>query len=162
MTMGLKEAFLQKGWAGKTLSRTETIERLNPLLERMLPLMHTHRYVIDHVSDATVSEQLETMHKTLRADIGKVTETVLSCGGVPYTGVELDPAAVRPGDTDDAMLFTALDEEQAFHDALQAEADQPHQMRTRAILGAVAANSAARLDALKALTLHRRRPHPVA
>ncbi len=158
--MGLKEAFLQKGWAGRTISRAETIERLNPVLEQLLGLMHAYQYVIDHIGDPALAERLEALQKTLRADAGKLSETILSCGGVSYTGVDLESDQFNLGDTDEAMLFNVLDQEQAFQAMIGEEKDVEHQIRTRAILGVVAQNSDERLTFLKEHTRHRRRPTP--
>ena len=57
--MGLKEvksALLKKGWAGRTLSREETVERLNPLIKQHMALNHTHTYVINTCSEQDIAQ----------------------------------------------------------------------------------------------------------
>ncbi len=156
--MGLKEALLKKGWAGHTISREETVERLNPLIRKLTELLFDYRYVVDHLSDRAIAAELDAAMKTLRADIGKLSETVLSNGGIAYTGADLDPAAFNLGSDDDEMLFNLLDAEEAFQDAIEAEKEVEHQMRTRAILGVVAQNGRDRLVLLRTHTSRRRRP----
>ena len=137
----IKEAFLQKGWAGKTISRAETVERLNPHIERHIRLNNDYSYVIkSHPSD-DVRSRLDATQKIARANVGKLSETVYSCGGVAYTGVDLDPADVDLGSDPQAMLQALHRAEDELISALEAESETEHQMRTRAIIG-VALNSA--------------------
>lgn len=155
--MGLKEALLKKGWAGRTISREETVERLNPLIRQLTVLMYAYRHAVDHLADRAIAAELDATLKTLRADLGKLSETVLSNGGVAYNGVDLDPGSNAPGSNDDEILFNLLDAEQAFHERVEAEQEVEHQMRTRAILGVVKQNSRDRLGLLRAHTSRRRR-----
>lgn len=154
----LKEALLKQGWAGRTISRAETAERLNPLLKQHRELNHGYTHVINHISDAALADAFRAMQKTARMDVGKLSESILSCGVAAYNGTDLEPGDFDLGADDDTMLFNLLDREQIFLDALRAEAEVEHQMRTRAILGAVLANSTQRLDFLKQQTRKRKRP----
>ena len=156
--MGLKEALLKKGWAGRTIGRQETVERLNPLVRQLTELLFAYRYVVDDLSERDHAGELEATLKKLRADIGKLSETILSNGGIAYTGADLDPADFNLGATDDEMLFNLQDAEQAFLDRIEAEKEVEHQMRTRAILDVVKQNSRDRLVLLRTLTSRRRRP----
>lgn len=158
--MGLKELLLQKGWAGQTLSRDETIERLNPIIRQHMELNHAYNYVIAHCSEKDVTDALSAFQKVARVDVGKFMETVLSCGGRAYNGVDLDPDAVDLGQDDDEMLLQLRDLESAFRDTLSAEKDVEHQMRTRAVLALIDANCQKRLDYLKVNTKRRRRTVP--
>lgn len=158
--MGLKEvkqALLKQGWAGRTLSREETIARLNPLIEHHMALNHAYNYVVAACSEQDVTERLAGLQKKARADVGKLMETVFSCGGAAYNGVAMNPDDFALDADDDEMLFQLRDQEQAFYDALAGEAAFEHQMRTRAILAALKTNSEERLDYLKVNTKRRRR-----
>jgi len=147
----VKEALLNRGWAGKTLSRSETVEQLNPLIRQHVELNHHYGAAIRHCDDERVVDVLERLQKTARADVGKLSETVLSCGGTPYNGTDLSPEDFTlKGSLSD--LFEELhDLETAFNDALAEEIDLEHQMRTRGVLEAVKSNSQDRLNALDAL-----------
>lgn len=155
--MGLKEAILKKGWAGQTISREETIERLNPLIKQQMALNHTYNHVIDHLSEPTITEHLAGSQKTARVDVSKLAETVFSCGGVAYNGVDMEPEDFDLGDDEDEMLFQLLDQEQAFHHALNDEETVEHHIRTRAVLAILQTNSLQRLNYLKDHTKKRRR-----
>jgi len=147
--MGIKDIFLQKGWAGRTISRPETVARINPLVQQHLELMHAYNYVAAHYGDGDLTTDLIEIRKTIRADIGKLAETVFSAGGTPPNGTDLEPGDFNLGDDPYGMLTDLQDQEQVFQEALTAEASVEHQMRTRAILGVVQASSKARLDVLK-------------
>ena len=158
--MGLKEVkklLLKKGWAGRTLSRQETIERLNPLIEQHMALNHAYNYVIAACTEQDLTTHLAGFQKIARVDVGKLMETVFSCGGVAYNGVEMEPDDFKLDEHQDEMLFQLRDQEQAFGEALAGEESLEHQMRTRAILTLLRTNSQERLDYLKVNTKRRRR-----
>lgn len=156
--MALKDLIFQKGGIGVSMSRKDTVERLNPLIQSHSRLNHYYNYGIRHLSEPAVAEALARHQKTARTDVGKLAESVLSCGGVPYNATDLEPEAFALPQGDDAMLFELLDREQAFHDQLRDELEHDHQIRSQAIINALLANSAARLDVLKDATRRRRRP----
>ncbi|MEF8815318.1 MAG: hypothetical protein V5A20_00630 [Salinibacter sp.] len=147
----IKEALLNRGWAGQTLSRSETVDRINPLIHQHIELNHHYGAAVRYCDDARVVDVLERLQKTARTDVGKLSETVLSCGGTPYNGTDLSPEDFAlEGSLGD--LFGELHGlETAFNDALADELDLEHQMRTRGVLQAIKSNSEDRLTALKAL-----------
>ena len=155
--MGLKDAFLQKGWAGKTITRKATVERVNPILQRHIELNHAYRTALARLSENNVAAQLSEHQKTARTDVAKLSETILSAGGRPHTGTDLKPGQSDLGASDDDVLFALRDREQALRDRIAAEKDENHQMRTRAILALVGEHSAERLQDLKEITRPRRR-----
>ncbi|MFB6247446.1 MAG: hypothetical protein ABEL97_02635 [Salinibacter sp.] len=149
MPNSLKEVLLGRGWAGKTISRAETVERLNPLLLQFLKLNHSYRSVIRSHPDAAVTDALERVQKTARADVGKLSESILSAGGTPENGTDLDPEDFSLGNDEMEMLHQLKALEAAFNDALTHERNEvEHQMRTRGILEALTSNSHERLDLL--------------
>lgn len=147
----IKEALLGRGWAGRTLSRSETVEHLNPLIRQHLELNTYYQAAIQDYEDERVIDVLERLQKTARADVGKLSETVLSSGGTPPNGTDLDPEdfPLKGGPVD--MLQQLNDLETDFRETIAEELDLEHQMRTRGILEAVKSNSTDRLDALSAL-----------
>lgn len=167
--MGIKDAFLNKGWAGKTMSRPETIERINPLIRRHMELNHAYSYAINQVSEREAAGKLEAQQKTARADVGKLSETVLSAGGVAYTGVDIEPADYALADgtsssadasaNESAMIRRLGELEQQFQELLSDELNENHQIRTRAILSVVQANSHARIQFLRGLAKNRGRSY---
>ena len=143
--MGLKELLLQKGWAGRTISREETIERLNPIIRIMTEMLHRYA-AVRSTADADDRPEIDRVMKTLRADIGKVAETVFSCGGTAYSGIELDPDDFAE---DDGGWTGLRDAEDVLASALREEQDVEHQMRTRAILAKVAENHEDRMKLIR-------------
>ena len=125
--MGIKDLILKKGWAGKTITRAETVERLNPILQRLSAVLALH----NSDGSSAGSDQV----KTLRMDIGKISESIVSCGGI----AERAPLPADEAGTDVQAA------EKGLIDALKAENDIEHQMRTRAVLSAVLANTENRL-----------------
>jgi hypothetical protein len=149
----LKDLLLGKGWAGTTISRSETIERLNPLIKQFMTMNRHYKHVVHSHGDPGVVETLKDMLKTARTDVGKLSETVLSCGGAAYNGTDLSAEDVDLANDDTEMLFQLQDMEEAFQDAVEAEINEvEHQMRTRAILNVVLTNSQQRLDTLRSMT----------
>ena len=157
--MGLKELLLNKGWAGTTMSRAETIERLNPLIRKHYELNHSYEFAINNVSSPEVSRNLTMVQKTARVDVGKLSETILSAGGVPYNGIDLEPEAFHLGSTDSELYRKLKDVESDFEQLIAAELEENHQIRTKAVLSVVLANSRARLEFLRGATRDQRRTY---
>lgn len=154
----MKELLLKKGWAGRTISREETVDRLNPLIRQHTALNHAYGAALEATSEADVRDWIGQSQRTARADVGKLAETVFSNGGTAYSGVDLEPSDFDLGEGDDRQLFQLRDLEQAFQDALTRELKETeHHMRTRAVLGVVQTNSQARLNQLEQLTRKRHR-----
>ena len=87
----LKDLLLQKGWAGKTISRAETVDRVNPVIHRLIALNQHYDAFLRSSQGEGLDAQLASLQKTARADVGKLAETVFSCGGTPYNGTDLEP-----------------------------------------------------------------------
>ncbi|MDT0631900.1 hypothetical protein RQM47_15005 [Rubrivirga sp. S365] len=150
---------LNKGGAGRYISRAHSAERLQPIAERHIDLMYAYEAILDGLPAGLPKERLEALMPYLRTEIAKMSETILSLGGTPPSGVrrvpggldlpEADSAAGRPAlDHVDALL----DAERDFGGAIRNEVDAVHhQERTRAILTHNAEASDARRGALRDL-----------
>jgi hypothetical protein len=147
----IKEILLNRGWAGKTLSRSETVDRINPLIRQHIELNHHYEAAIRHCDDDRVADVLKRLQKTARTDVGKLSETVLSCGGSAYNGTDLSPEDFTLKGSLSELFEDLHDLETDFNDALADELDLEHQMRTRGVLEAIKSNSQDRLNALAAL-----------
>jgi hypothetical protein len=145
--MSIKNAILNKGWAGKTITREETAERLNSLMRPLIELLFMYDRVLGTAAQDGPAGDLRREMPALRADIGKVSESIMSCGAVAYSGTDLKSADVASN----ADWAHVLEREQAVERALEEERAVEHQIRSRAILKAVAANSKKRLELLKAV-----------
>lgn len=144
----VKAALLKKGWMGRTISRSETVERINLLIRRHMALNHAYQGVADTAGDADVASAIAAQQKASRLDVDKLMETVFSAGGVAYNGVDMEPGDYVPeGDTATA-LRTLKDHEAAFMQAVQRESEIEHHMRTRAVLERLLKSSQTRISLL--------------
>ena len=137
----IKAAVLRKGWAGRTLSRAETAERLNPLLRQHIALNRAWDLALSACEDPDLEASSAALLKTSRMDVDKLSETVLSCGAEAHAGLEKDPLPAGP-----APLLDVVELEGAYAEALRDERQVEHRMRTRAVLARLEENAQARLE----------------
>ncbi len=145
----IKDLFLQKGWAGRTITRAETVERLNPLVKLHHELNMSYYALQRDTANAAVRQGVEAQMKISRADLGKLKETVFSNGGIAYNGTELELENFNVGDSDAERVNALTELEGDFRKAIAAESEIEHHMRTRAILGVVDENAERRLKFLR-------------
>lgn len=144
------KAILNKGGAGKSISRDETAERLSGLIRRYNDIMYTYD-AASAVASETVAEGLNQLSRVVRDDIGKLSELVLSAGGVPPTGTDIEPGDVSAGDSESDALKTLIRIEREFAEALRAESAAKHQLRVVAGLDNTSARTKERLAGLEKL-----------
>jgi len=155
----LTKLIFNRSGFGRYMSREETVEHLNPLIEQHMRLNLAYRDVTQRITRPSVAERLRGFRKVAEMDTGKLMEQVFSCGGTAYNGTALEPDDVHLGDSDDEMLFNLQDQEQALHDAFKEEAENNHhQIRSDAMLNLVVTNSEARLHFLKQQSRGKPRP----
>ncbi|MCY4160179.1 MAG: hypothetical protein OXE92_02290 [Bacteroidetes bacterium] len=140
----LKSIFLRKGWAGKTLSREETAQRLNPLIEAHVKLKHAYANLSNHLASDRERNDLESILKTLRLDIGKLKELVFSCGETAFNGISLEPESFEL--SGNAPYADLLERENSVRTLLDVEQPIEHQIRTEAVLTRLRKNSNSRLS----------------
>ena len=141
---------LNKGGAGRYISREASVERLLPVAERHLDLLALYDRALTGLT-GPAREKLDAMMPYLRTEVSKVSETILSLGGTPPSGVSREPLPAADGDERD-LLRALLDGEAAFGRDLRDEIDAVHhQERTRAILGHNADASDSRIELLRGL-----------
>jgi hypothetical protein len=155
--MSLKDLIFQKGGIGVSISRAETVARLNPLIKQHMMLNHAYNNAIARLDDRAIADELAAQQRTARMDVGKLMETVFSAGGQAYNGVDLEPDTFYLGDHDDDMLFALRDQEEAFLQMVSDALTPDHQIRSKAILGVVENNSRQRFSILKHYTNRRHR-----
>ncbi|MCY4171965.1 MAG: hypothetical protein OXE59_11345 [Bacteroidetes bacterium] len=143
----IKSAVLKKGWAGKTLSRSETAHRLNALIEEHVKLKHYYANLQLHLQSVELQEELLTILKTLRLDIGKLKEVVFSCGQTAFNGTSLKPESFH---LDSGTPIIELREfEREFDALLHGEQPIQHQIRSEAVLTRLREHCAERLSFLQ-------------
>ena len=143
----IKAAVLKKGWAGRTLSRQATAERLCPLITAHMALNHSYNSAASHHQSPEVRSGIARLQRTARTDVGKLMEVVFSCGAVPPNGTDMEPERfLLP---DEGMLKSLQDRERAFQASLRAEQALNHQIRTEAVISHLLTSSSDRLDHLR-------------
>lgn len=143
---------LNKGGAGRSSTRQETVDALIPLVAHHGDLLALYDRALRDLSDRRVATSVEAVMNRHRNELAKLKETVLASGGVPPTGVGLNRLPERLGDSDGEMLHALADAEREYRDALREVLDYPHhQIRTRAILNNNITGSTERLGALNPL-----------
>lgn len=154
----LKVLIFNKGGIGKSLSRQETIERINPIIREHIALNHQYNDVVRTIGDAEVAERLEQLQKIARMDVGKLAEIVFSAGGTVYSGVDMEPDAFTLGTDPGEMIHRLLDVEQRFLQRVTSELKLNHQIRTKATLNLVQQHSEERLRFLQELARRYSKP----
>ncbi len=143
----IKTALLRKGWAGKTISRKETAQRLNILIEESVKLKHSYSNLHSCLESESNQEELESLLKNLRLDIGKLKEVVFSCGETAFNGTSLEPESFRlPCEN---ALSLLRDYEDSFRRLLDAEQPVEHHLRTEAVLRRLHESSNSRLSFIR-------------
>mgnify|MGYP006427897489 FL=1 len=146
----LKELLLGRGWAGKTITRADTVDLLNPLIEQQVHINHHYEALLRSDPGADLAALIKDLQKTARADVGKLSEVVLSAGGVAYNGTDLEP---EDFDTDASVreqVAQIRELEETFRDAIAQQLDEiEHRMRTRGVLQVVQRNTEDRLSSIR-------------
>ncbi len=136
---------LNKGGAGTSLGREATVAALVPIMERHIHVNHAYEQAIAALDGRPLADQLRAEQRIARMDVGKLGESILSAGGTPYSGVQIEPGSeVLPAEPH-KMLEALRDREKDLLDATDDALGQDHMIRTLAILGNVQAHSRARL-----------------
>ena len=148
----IKSALLRKGWAGKTISRKETAEKLNPLIEAHVKLKLSYANLLPLLASDSERQELEFLLKTLRLDVGKLKELVFSCGETAFNGTSLEPESFKL--TGDDPLSYLRECEHIFREQLDAEHPVQHQIRTEAVLARLRKNSDTRLSFIRKCINH--------
>lgn len=150
---------LNRGGAGFSMSRPETVEHFNRILRQHQQLINSYDAALRDLADRDIAATIEPVMNRLRTELAKLRETVLANGGAAPSGIDLDPATVHLGSTDYDILQALSEQERAYRDALQAEIDRPnHQMRSYAIIENNHKGSLARLDVLHPIVTRLPRP----
>lgn len=149
---------LNRGGAGRSMTRAESVEALNPLIGRHAELLLAYDVALRTLADREIAGTINRAMNAARTELAKLKETVFSLGGTPPNSTDLVPA-VRLGDDDAAILHALDDAERAYRDALSDTLGLAHhQIRTAAILENNLKGSDIRLGVLHPMVTRMRRP----
>lgn len=145
--------FLNRGGAGKSLTRAKTAAEMSKLMIRHIELLRTYDALIDTLDDPGSSEELEVVQKENRADISKLSETILSAGGVPPRDGDCLGGTAMPD------LIKSLNvAERELRSGLEVQLESKHQLRTVAIVENLLANTEKRIGLVHAMAQRYRIP----
>lgn len=151
--------FLNKGGAGRSMTREESIDALEPVIHHHAGLLMAYEAALRDLSDRDLADALDGVMSRARTELAKLKESVFSLGGTPPNSTDLDPADVRLGRDDAEVLHALHERERSYRDALRDAIGLPHhQLRTTAILENNLTGSEDRLGVLHPMVTRMRRP----
>ena len=154
----LVKSVMNRGGAGRSMTRQESVDVLIPLVRQHQNLLHAYDAAIRHLGDRDLAAHLNEGMNRARTELAKLKETVFSLAGTPPNGTGLDPD-LRLGNTDAEIIHALDDAERAYRDALNDTLGMAHhQLRTTAILENNITGSEARLGVLHPIVTRMRRP----
>lgn len=145
----LLQPILNRGGAGRSMTREESVEALSPLVREHQKLILAYDAAIRNLDDRDLAARINSGMNRARTELAKLRETIFSLAGNTSNGVDLDPDDVNLGDSDAAIIHALDDRERAYRDALEHTLNLPHQqLRSTAILENGIKGSNARIDTL--------------
>ena len=154
----LVKSVMNRGGAGRSMTRQESAESLMPLVRQHHNLLHAYGAAIRHLGDRDLAARLNDGMNRARTELSKLKESIFSLAATPPNGTDLDPD-IRLGDTDEEIIYTLDEAERAYRDALHDTVGfAHHQLRTTAILENNLTGSEARIGVLHPIVTRMRRP----
>ena len=145
------KALLNKGGAGKSISRSETANRLCDLLQQYNRLMFTYDAAINKTGDAELATRLDGINHGVRDDVAKWSELILSNGIAPPLGTDIETAEIEAEEEWSDVISVLVSREEAFSGSLKDEKRVNHGLRTVALLDNTSTNTKSRLSRLEEL-----------
>lgn len=140
---------LNKGGWGLSLTRADSVETLQPILRAHYQLLNAYEFARQQAGNG-FPDRVESALRTFRTDIGKISETILSFGGAPYNGTDIEPGATGDTEATPAQRIENLEAaERDLNDGLEASMNVPQQIRTLATLKLLRNHSNDRLAILR-------------
>ena len=140
---------LNKGGWGLSLARADSVETLQPILRAHYQQLNAYEFARQQAGNG-FPDRVESALRTLRTDIGKIAETILSFGGVPYNGTDIDPGATGDTSVPPAERIERLDaSERELYGLIDEGMNKPQQIRTLSTLKLLRNHSDDRLAILR-------------
>jgi hypothetical protein len=138
---------LNRGGAGKSLTRAETAAEISSLISRNIALLRSYDELAGHLaSEGPEAASVQTLAKGHRVDIAKLSEIVLSNMGVPPR--EAEPVG---GNDLGSLVRNLADGERSLREELENQLTKKHHRRTVAVLETQLANAEERIGILQDL-----------
>lgn len=141
---------LNKGGAGKSLTRSKTAVEASRLLTSHIQLLRTYGNLTAAMGAENASvdsvDSVKALQKEHRDDIAKISEIILSSGGVPPR-----EADSFEGDDIESLLRAVDDGERSLRRSLEEQLTQKHHLRTIAIMETLLVNTERRIGVIQTL-----------
>jgi hypothetical protein len=145
---------LNKGGAGKSLTRSQTASDVSKLMTGQIELLGAYGALIAAVgNDSDLAKSLGALEKELRDEIPKLSEIILSSGGVPPR-----KADQPTGDDVESFLRAVNDGERSMRSDLEEQLKLKHHIRTIAVLNTILANTERRIGEIQTVAQQLRVP----
>jgi len=131
---------LNKGGAGKSLSRARTAAEMSTLLIRHIELLRTYDMLIQSLGEGDAADRLREQQKDNRADIARLSEIILSAGGVPPR-----EGLLLGGNDQSGLIKSVNSAERELRRDIEEQLEQKHQLRTVAMMEGLLANTERRI-----------------
>ena len=140
---------LNKGGWGLSLTRADSVETLQPILRAHYKMLNAYEFARQQAGNG-FPDRVEGSLRTLRTDIGKIAETILSFGGTPYNGTDIEPGATGDTSASPAQRIERLEEtERDLYGLLENGMNVPQQIRTLSTLKLLRNHSDERISVLR-------------
>ena len=136
---------LNRGGAGKSLTRAETAEELSSLMTTQITLLRTYEALIALMdSGSSSAETLAALQKEHRNEIPKISEIILSAGGIPPRKADR-----LEGDGRESLIRAVCDGERGLRREIDTQLENKHHLRTIGILESLAETVEDRIGVLQ-------------
>jgi hypothetical protein len=136
---------LNRGGAGKSLTRSQSAEEVSKLMTSHIALARSYQRLLEAMGDdGPATDSIKALQKEHRDDLAKLSEIVLSAGGIP-------PRQAEPLNSESraSMINELAEAERALRDDLEAQLKLKHHLRTRAVLEHDLENTVRRIGSLR-------------
>ena len=140
---------LNRGGAGKSLTRGQTVAEMSKLMIRHIELLRTYDTLIESIGDGSTADELKTIQKENRADIAKLAEIILSSGGVPPR-----EGGLLAGQEPQTLIRSVNDAERELRSDIEQQLEHKHHMRTLAVMEMLLENTERRLGLVQHMAQH--------
>jgi hypothetical protein len=137
---------LNRGGAGKSLSRAETADEISKIMRSHIALISAYGSFAGLLDKPSEIDQVHQLQKEHRDDLAKLSEIVLSAGGVPPR-----EASGSFGSDLDSLLRGVSEAERGLRDEIREQLKLKHHLRTVAVLEHDLANTERRVGLLQDL-----------
>jgi len=136
---------LNRGGAGKSITRHETAAAMSDLVVPLIGIMRTYEHLATLIHDEEAGTRIEVTQNRTRNDIAKLSEIILSTGGVTPRGADPVDSSENPD-----MTIRRLNEaEREFRQALENSLKLKHHYRTIAVLETLLKNTEERITLVR-------------